>query len=137
MADLVSVRNRGPAVTSTEVVKSSFMFKENMQNCIQTILKFNPACQLVLCTLPDPNNEGKGPCDPFKPKGIIKLFNKRILELAADDHLPVADLYAGMMGHRDWFVEGDLHPNNYGHAGMAAIIDAQFGVQPEPTPNSK
>jgi lysophospholipase L1-like esterase len=112
--------------TYNQGVSASFSYKSEIQTQINTILKFNPNCNLVLCTLPDPSNDGKGTYGPFNPPGLIKEFNKRIWELGDTNHLPVADLYKAMMGHPEWFTNGDVHPNNDGHAVIASVIEAQF-----------
>jgi lysophospholipase L1-like esterase len=114
------------SATYSQGVSASFSYKSEVQTQIDTILKFNPHCDLVLCTIPDPSNDGKGTYGPFNPPGLIKEFNKRIWELGGANHLPVADLYTAMIGHPEWFGNGDVHPNNDGHAVIASIIEAQF-----------
>jgi lysophospholipase L1-like esterase len=105
-------------------------YKKKMQTYIDAILKFNPKCQLVLCTIPDPNNGGKGTCKPMKPAGILQQFNQDIRDLADKNHLKVADVYGAFMGHTEYFEQGDVHPNNAGHAVIASLVDAQFDVLP-------
>jgi lysophospholipase L1-like esterase len=114
------------SATYSQGVSASFSYKSEIQTQIDAILKFNPNCNLVLCTIPDPSNDGKGTYGPFNPPGLIKEFNKRIGELGSANHLPVADLYTVMMGHPEWFGNGDVHPNNDGHAVIASVIEAQF-----------
>ncbi len=105
-------------------------YKSKLQTCVEAILKFNPHCDLVLCTIPDPNNGGKGICLPMKPAGILQEFNKSIREVAAANNVKVADVYTAFMGHPEYFVNGDVHPNNLGHSVIASLVDAQFGVTP-------
>lgn len=108
------------------------VYKKKLQSCVDAILKFNPHCDLVLCTIPDPNDGGKGVgvCKPIKPIGILDEFNKSIREVAALNKVKVADVYTAFMGHPEYFVGGDVHPNNLGHSVIASLVDAQFGVTP-------
>ena len=114
------------SATYSQGVSASFSYKSEVQTQIDAILKFNPNCNLVLCTIPDPSNDGKGTYGPFNPPGLIKEFNKRIWELGDTNKLPVADLYTTMMGHPEWYGNGDVHPTNDGHAVMAWLIESQF-----------
>jgi lysophospholipase L1-like esterase len=107
-------------------LRSVTYYKKEIQSLIDDVMKYNPNCNLVLCTVPDPSNDGKGTFGPFKPAGLIKEFNKKIHELGDANGLPVADLYKVMMGHPEWFVNGDIHPNTDGHAVMAWVIESAF-----------
>jgi lysophospholipase L1-like esterase len=114
------------SATYQQGVTASFHYKSEIQSQIDTIMKFNPNCNLVLCTIPDPSNNGKGTYGPFNPPGLIKEFNKRIWELGDHNKLPVADLYTTMMGHPEWYGNGDVHPNTQGHEVIAWVIESKF-----------
>jgi len=122
------------SATYNEGVTASFAYKSEVQTIITNILKFSPSCKVVLCTIPDPNNDGKGTHDPFKPLGLIKEFNKRIFELGESNKLPVADIYTALIGHPEWFVQNDVHPNEAGHAVIALVVEAAFEGKAPPTP---
>jgi lysophospholipase L1-like esterase len=127
-----------PKASPSQVEDYSFGFKRTVQKIIDSILGPYPTCRLVICTLPDANNGGKGPRDGYLPPQILGEFNKRILELATENKLQVADLYSALMGHTEYYLK-DGHPNNLGHAKMALVIEEVFdpGQHPEPDGNTR
>lgn len=128
--------NKDPHVDQT---KASMQYKAELQTMITAILKLNPSCQLVLCTNFDQNNAGKGSMAPYPCPGLIKEFNKRIFELGDENHLPIADLYTVMMGHPEYYVPTDTHPNTDGHAVIASVLEGIFDTSPgahQPKPNA-
>jgi lysophospholipase L1-like esterase len=115
---------------TVDQVKVSMQYKAALQAMINEILKLNPTCKLVLCTNFDQNNGGMGSMAPYPCPGLIKEFNKRIFELGKENKLTVADLYTVMMGHPEYYVPTDTHPNNAGHAVIASTLEGIFDTSP-------
>ncbi len=119
--------NKDPNV---DQIKASLAYKARLQAVIGEILKLNPSCQLVLCTNFDQNNGGMGTMPAYPCPGLVKEFNKRIFELGQENHLPVADLYTVLMGHPEYYIPTDTHPNNQGHAVIASVLERIFDTSP-------
>ena len=92
-------------------------------------------------TIPDPHDQGRAQCPPYEPASALTDFNDRIRELVGEENVQLVDDYQIMLGHPQWWVQGDRHPNNDGHAAIAKAVEEKFGVYhpvtPSPTVTSK
>jgi len=119
-------------VTLEKGIANSKIYQSNLRKIIEGILKLSPNCAIVLCTVPDPHNDGQGPFLDFVPQGVFEAYRQRVLELGPEKHCRVADLYTVMMGHPEYYFcpISWMHTGALGQYIMAQTIGAQFSSNP-------
>jgi hypothetical protein len=107
---------------------ASFIFKMEIRTMILRIRAIYPGCDIVVCTIWDPNNNGLGPYTYIADQYVFQQFNARIVELSHYDNFKVADTYTNMMGHPEYYGTpcDNLHPTLPGYALIASLVEAQF-----------
>ncbi|HVZ80295.1 MAG TPA: SGNH/GDSL hydrolase family protein [bacterium] len=112
----------------------SYNFKANLETIITTFRAHHSGMICVLDTIPDITNNGDGPShfagwDDYE--GCLAAYNARIPEIAVDlNYVFVADVYTAMQGHTEYYSTDHIHPNDDGHAVIAALNEAQFSSPP-------
>jgi hypothetical protein len=106
----------------------SYAYKGYLQIIISAYRVAWPNLKIILPTICDLSTLGGGGDTSLDPgmwadyTGALAQYNARVVELAQANNCALADFYAAMYGHPEYYGAG-YHPNTLGHAILAAVIE--------------